>query len=162
MENQCLKMRVNGKERRLFVKPNELLLNVLRDQLGLMGAKYGCGLGECAACTVLVNGQSMLACLILAVTAEGAEITTVEGMGDYDHLHPLQQSFLDHGAVQCGFCTPGMLLTAQALLEENPDPSEEEIRDYLRGNLCRCTGYAAIVQAVKEVKHQEHLSLPRT
>jgi carbon-monoxide dehydrogenase small subunit len=154
MENQCLKMRVNGKERRLFVKPNELLLNVLRDQLGLMGAKYGCGLGECAACTVLVNGQSMLACLILAVTAEGAEITTVEGMGDYDHLHPLQQSFLDHGAVQCGFCTPGMLLTAQALLEENPDPSEEEIRDYLRGNLCRCTGYAAIVQAVKEVKHK--------
>ena len=154
MENQCLKMRVNGKERRLFVKPNELLLNVLRDQLWLMGAKYGCGLGECAACTVLVNGQSMLACLILAVTAEGAEITTVEGMGDYDHLHPLQQSFLDHGAVQCGFCTPGMLLTAQALLEENPDPSEEEIRDYLRGNLCRCTGYAAIVQAVKEVKHK--------
>jgi carbon-monoxide dehydrogenase small subunit len=152
MERQSLKLRVNGKERQLFVKPNELLLNVLRDQLGLTGAKYGCGLGECAACTVLVNGQSMLACLILAVTAAGSEITTVEGLGDYDRLHPLQQSFLDHGAVQCGFCTPGMLLTAQALLEENPDPDEEEIRDYLRGNLCRCTGYAAIVQAVQEVK----------
>jgi carbon-monoxide dehydrogenase small subunit len=153
MERRWIKLRVNGKERQLFIKPNELLLNVLRDELGLMGAKYGCGLGECAACTVLVNGQNMLACLILAVTVEGSEITTVEGMGDYGRLHPLQQSFLDHGAVQCGFCTPGMLLTAQALLEENPDPSEEEIRDYLRGNLCRCTGYAAIVQAVKEVKH---------
>ncbi|MDN5344076.1 MAG: aerobic carbon-monoxide dehydrogenase small subunit [Clostridia bacterium] len=153
MERQWVKLKVNGKERQLFIKPNELLLNVLRDELGLMGAKYGCGLGECAACTVLVNGQPMLACLILAVTMEGQEITTVEGMGDYDRLHPLQQSFLDHGAVQCGFCTPGMLLTAQALLAENPDPSEEEIRDYLRGNLCRCTGYAAIVRAVKEVKH---------
>jgi carbon-monoxide dehydrogenase small subunit len=152
MESQWVKLHVNGKERQLLIRPNQLLLNVLRDELGLMGAKYGCGLGECAACTVLVDGRNMLACLMLAISAEGVEITTVEGMGDYDRLHPIQQSFLDHGAVQCGFCTPGMLLTAQALLEENPDPSEDEIRDYLRGNLCRCTGYAAIVQAVKEVK----------
>ncbi len=152
MERQWVKLQVNGKERRLFIKPNELLLNVLRDEMGLMGAKYGCGLGECGACTVLVDGRHMLACLILAVTMEGREITTVEGIGDYDRLHPLQQSFLDHGAVQCGFCTPGMLLTAQAMLEENPDPSEEEIRDYLRGNLCRCTGYDAIIRAVLEVR----------
>ncbi|MBC7325433.1 MAG: (2Fe-2S)-binding protein, partial [Moorella sp. (in: Bacteria)] len=148
MERQWIKLKVNGRERQLYVKPNELLLNVLRGELGLMGAKYGCGLGECGACTVLVNGQPMLACLILAVTMDGQEITTVEGMGDYSRLHPLQQSFLDHGAVQCGFCTPGMLLTARALLDENPNPSEEEIREYLRGNLCRCTGYAAIIKAV--------------
>ncbi|CEP69204.1 2Fe-2S ferredoxin-type domain [Moorella glycerini] len=150
MDRQWIKLKVNGKERQLYIKPNELLLNVLRNELGLMGAKYGCGIGECGACTVLVNGQAMLSCLILAVTMEGQEITTVEGLGDYDRLHPLQRSFLDHGAVQCGFCTSGMLLTAKALLDENPCPGEEEIREYLRGNLCRCTGYTAIVKAVKE------------
>jgi carbon-monoxide dehydrogenase small subunit len=149
MESKWVKMKVNGKERRLYLKSNDLLLNVLRDELGLMGAKYGCGIGECGACTVLVNGRPMLSCLILAVTMEGQEITTVEGLGDYSHLHPLQQSFIDHGAIQCGFCTSGMLLTAKSLLDENPNPSEEEIRDYLRGNLCRCTGYTAIVKAVK-------------
>ncbi|NLW07054.1 MAG: (2Fe-2S)-binding protein [Clostridia bacterium] len=150
MERKWVKIKVNGKERQLYLKPNDLLLNVLRDELGLMGAKYGCGIGECGACTVLVNGRPMLSCLILAVTMDGQEITTVEGLGDYDQLHPLQQSFLDHGAIQCGFCTPGMLVTAKGLLDENPNPSEEEIRDYLRGNLCRCTGYTAIVKAVKE------------
>lgn len=151
MARKWVKMTINGKERQLYLKPNDLLLNVLRDELGLMGAKYGCGIGECAACTVLVNGRPVLACLILAVTMAGQEITTVEGLGDYDHLHPLQQSFLDHGAVQCGFCTSGMLLTGKALLDENVNPSEAEIREYLRGNLCRCTGYAAIVRAIKEV-----------
>ncbi|WP_258358590.1 (2Fe-2S)-binding protein [Moorella sulfitireducens] len=150
MERRWIKLKVNGKERQLYIKPNELLLNVLRNELGLMGAKYGCGIGECGACTVLVNGRAMLSCLILAVTMEGQEITTVEGLGDYDRLHPLQRSFLDHGAVQCGFCTSGMLLTAKALLDENPCPDEEKIREYLRGNLCRCTGYTSIVKAVKE------------
>lgn len=151
MERKWVKMKVNGKERQLYLKPNDLLLNVLRNELGLMGAKYGCGIGECGACTVLVNGRPMLSCLILAVSMDGQEITTVEGLGDYENLHPLQQSFLNNGAVQCGFCTSGMLVTAKALLDENPNPSEAEIREYLRGNLCRCTGYTAIVKAVQEV-----------
>ncbi|PRR69498.1 (2Fe-2S)-binding protein [Neomoorella humiferrea] len=150
MDRRWVKLKVNGKERQVYVRPNELLLNVLRNELGLMGTKYGCGIGECGACTVLVNGRAMLSCMILAVTMEGQEITTVEGLGDYDRLHPLQRSFLDEGAVQCGFCTSGMLLTAKALLDENPCPTEEDIRQYLRGNLCRCTGYTAIVKAVQE------------
>lgn len=150
MDRRWVKLKVNGKERQVYVRPNELLLNVLRNELGLMGTKYGCGIGECGACTVLVNGQAMLSCMILAVTMEGQEITTVEGLGDYERLHPLQRSFLDEGAVQCGFCTSGMLLTAKALLDENPCPTEEDIRQYLRGNLCRCTGYTAIVKAVQE------------
>lgn len=149
MEKRLIKLTVNGRVRELSVKPNDLLLNVLRNDLQLMGAKYGCGIGECGACTVLLDGQTALACLILAVTVEGQEITTIEGMGDHVQLHPLQQAFLDHGAVQCGFCTPGMLLVGEALLKENPCPSEEEVREYLRGNLCRCTGYAAIVKAIK-------------
>ena len=151
MEKKLVKLTVNGKVRELLVKPNDLLLNVLRNDLNLMGAKYGCGIGECGACTVLLDGQTALACLILAVTVEGQEITTIEGMGDHVQMHPLQQSFIEHGAVQCGFCTPGMLLTGKALLNENPSPNEQEIREYLRGNLCRCTGYAAIVKAIKAV-----------
>jgi len=151
MEKKLIKPTVNGTVRQLYVKPNDLLLNVLRNDLNLMGAKYGCGIGKCGACTVIIDGKSVLACLVLAVTVDGQNITTVEGLGDSAQLHPLQQSFINHGAVQCGFCTPGMLLTAEALLKENHNPQEEEIREYLRGNLCRCTGYAAIVKAVKEV-----------
>lgn len=151
MEKKLIKPTINGTVHQLYVKPNDLLLNVLRNDLNLMGAKYGCGIGECGACTVLIDGKSVLACLILAITVDGQNITTVEGLGDSAQLHPLQQSFINHGAVQCGFCTPGMLLTAEALLKENHNPQEEEIREYLRGNLCRCTGYAAIVKAVKEV-----------
>lgn len=143
-------LHVNGRERRLYVKPNELLLNVLRDELALTGAKYGCGIGECGACTVLVDGEPVLACLTLAVSVEGRSITTIEGLGSYGDLHPLQKSFLEHGAVQCGFCTPGMILTAKSLLDKNPRPTEDEIREYLRGNVCRCTGYAAIVRAVRD------------
>ncbi|KGK91467.1 (2Fe-2S)-binding protein [Desulfosporosinus sp. HMP52] len=155
MEKRLIKVTINGKLRELFVKSNDLLLNVLRNDLNLMGTKYGCGIGECGACTVLLDGQTVLACLILAVTVDGQEITTIEGMGDPVQLHPLQESFIEHGAVQCGFCTPGMLLAGEALLKENPNPSEEEIREYLRGNLCRCTGYAAIVKAIKsEAKSQ--------
>ena len=155
MKKQQITLKVNGKDRELLVKPNDLLLNVLRDTLGLMGTKYGCGMGECGACTVLLNGKSVLSCLILAVSVDGQEITTVEGLGNFANLNPLQKSFIDHGAVQCGFCTSGMLMTGEALLNENPNPSEAEIRDYLRGVLCRCTGYAAIVKAIKAVGDKE-------
>ena len=155
MKKQQITLKVNGKDRELLVKPNDLLLNVLRDTLGLMGTKYGCGLGECGACSVLLNGKSVLSCLILAVSVDGQEITTVEGLGNFANLNPLQKSFIDHGAVQCGFCTSGMLMTGEALLQENPNPSEAEIRDYLRGVLCRCTGYAAIVKAIKAVGDKE-------
>jgi carbon-monoxide dehydrogenase small subunit len=149
MTKRRIILTVNGRKRELYVKSNDLLLNVLRDQLGLMGVKYGCGIGECGACTVLLNGRSVLSCLTLAVAVDGQEVVTAEGLGKPGKLHPLQKSFIEHGAVQCGFCTPGMLMSAEALLTENPQPTEEEIRDHLRGNLCRCTGYAAIVKAVQ-------------
>jgi len=140
---------VNGQPRRVWVAPNELLLNVLREKLHLTGAKYGCGIGECSACTVHVDGRLALSCLVLAVAVDGGEILTVEGLAGRDgKLHPLQESFIRHAAFQCGYCTPGMLLTAKSLLDEVPDPTEEDVRDYLKGNLCRCTGYAAIVRAV--------------
>jgi carbon-monoxide dehydrogenase small subunit len=119
--------------------------------LGLTGTKYGCGIGECGACTVLLDGEPVLACLTLAVAVDGSEIVTVEGIAEPDgRLHPVQQSFLDHGAIQCGFCTPGMVVMAKALLDENPNPTEQEIRDHIRGNICRCTGYTQIVKAVKD------------
>lgn len=139
---------VNGKEHRLEVKPNELLLNVLRDRLHLTGAKYGCGLGECGACTVLLDSRPILSCQTLAVSVAGRHITTIEGLSAHGE-HPLQQAFLEEGAVQCGYCTPGMILSSKALLDRNPDPSTEEIRHALRGNFCRCTGYVAILRAVK-------------
>ena len=144
-----IELQVNGVRRRLRVASNELLLSVLRERLELTGSKYGCGIGECGACTVLMDGQPVLACLVLAVSANGSEITTVEGLQAPDgKLDPLQEAFLEHAAFQCGFCTPGMLMTAKSLLRENPFPNEEQVRDYLKGNLCRCTGYASIVRAV--------------
>lgn len=140
---------VNGTRRRLTVAANELLLNVLRERLELTGTKYACGIGECGACTVQLNGAPVLACLILAASAHGSHILTVEGLQAPDGtLHPLQEAFLEQGAVQCGFCTPGMLMTGKSLLEEKASISEEDVRDYLKGNLCRCTGYASIVRAV--------------
>jgi carbon-monoxide dehydrogenase small subunit len=142
---------VNGVKRELFVASNELLLNVLRDHLELTGAKYGCGIGECGSCTVLLDGEPVLSCLTLAMAVDGSDVVTIEGLSGADGgLHPVQESFLDHGAVQCGFCTPGMILTGKALLGENPQPTEEEIREYIRGNLCRCTGYTQIVKAIKD------------
>jgi len=142
-------LKVNGETHRLWVAPNELLLNVLRDRLHLTGSKYGCGIGECGACTVMIDGRLALSCLVLAVSVDGSEVLTVEGLAGPDgKLDPLQQAFIEHGAFQCGFCTPGMLITAKSLLEENPRPTEEDVRDYLKGNLCRCTGYASIVRAV--------------
>ena len=142
-------LKVNGKEYPLEVKANEILLNVLRDRLGLMGTKYGCGIGECGACTVLLDGRAILSCQTLAFTADGKKITTIEGLEHDGSLHPLQQAFIDEGAVQCGYCTPGMILSAKALLDINSNPSNQEIKQAIRGNLCRCTGYTNIVRAIK-------------
>ena len=144
-------LNVNGVTRELLVAQNELLLNVLRDQLGLTGAKYGCGIGECGSCTVLIDGEPALSCLTLAIGLDGSEILTIEGIVERDgKLHPLQEAFLENGAVQCGFCTPGMILVGKALLDQDPNPTEKEIRDYIRGNLCRCTGYTQIVKAIQD------------
>ena len=143
---------VNGIRTSLNVSPNELLLNVLRERLELTGTKYGCGIGECGACTVWRNGAPVLGCLTLAVSADGAEVRTIEGLAAPDGtLDPLQRAFIEEDAFQCGFCTPGMLLMTKRLLEEIPDPTEDEIRDYLKGNHCRCTGYVSIVRAVRRV-----------
>jgi len=145
----AITLNVNGKEYPLEVKANEILLNVLRDRLGLMGTKYGCGIGECGACTVLLDGKAILSCQSLAFTADGKKITTIEGLEHNGTLHPLQQAFIDEGAVQCGYCTPGMILSAKALLDTKPDPSDQEIKQAIRGNLCRCTGYTNIIRAIK-------------
>ena len=141
---------VNGRTHELLVEANLTLLELLRDHLGLTGTKQGCsGSGNCGACTVLVDGRPTLSCLTLAWTVRDTPILTIEGLATPEGLHPLQQAFLDCGAVQCGFCTPGMILSAKALLDENPDPTEAEVRAALAGNLCRCTGYVKIVEAVR-------------
>ena len=149
MKKVEIEFAVNGQKRSLSVKPNDLLINIIRNDLFLTGSKYGCGIGECGACTVLLNGEPVLSCLTLAATVDGKEIITIEGLAKENELHPIQKAFLKNGAVQCGFCTPGMILTATALLRENPNATEDEIRDYMRGNLCRCTGYVQIVKAIK-------------
>jgi carbon-monoxide dehydrogenase small subunit len=141
---------VNGERCRLRVGTNESLLQVLRDRLGLTGTKEGCAAGDCGACTVIMDGRAVLACLVMAFQAAGRAITTVEGLAEGDRLHPLQEAFLEHGAVQCGYCTPGMLLSAKALLDVDPKPDRETIREALAGNLCRCTGYHKIVDAVED------------
>lgn len=146
-----LKLDVNGRERQVAAVPHQTLLEVLRDELGLIGAKKGCGTGDCGACTVLVDDQAMCSCLLLAVEAEGRQITTIEGLASGDDLHPVQRAFIECGALQCGFCTPGMVLSTVALLRRSPNPSQAEIRDALAGNLCRCTGYDKIVKAVLQV-----------
>ncbi len=147
--NQSIEFRVNGKKAQLSVGGNQTLLELLRDELDLTGTKRGCDSGDCGACTVLVDGQPVNACLVLAAEVAGSDITTIEGLGQDDKLHPLQQAFVDYNAVQCGFCTPGMILMASALLDENPHPTEGDIRQYLQGNLCRCTGYSKIVEAIQ-------------
>jgi len=160
-EKRLITLRVNGGEHLVWVAPNDLLLNVLREQLQLTGTKYGCGIGECSACTVQMDGAPVLSCLVLAISAVGKDILTVEGLqapnGDLD---PLQEAFIDYAAYQCGYCTPGMLLTAKSLLAERPRPSEDDVRHYLRGNLCRCTGYASIVRAVLSCVEQDGDSHP--
>jgi carbon-monoxide dehydrogenase medium subunit len=148
-ESVVISLTVNGEAMEIDVAPNELLLNVLRERLELTGAKYGCGVGECGACTVWVDGQPALGCLVLAVAADGTDVRTIEGLAAPDGtLDPLQQAFIDEDAFQCGYCTPGMLMMTKKLLEEIPQPTEDEIRDYLRGNHCRCTGYASITRAI--------------
>ncbi len=144
-----IEITVNGRRRRFDVEPNTLLLNLVREGMHLTGAKYGCGIGECGACTVHLDGEPVLACMTLAVDADGRRVDTIEGLAEGDELDPLQEAFLEEGAVQCGFCTPGFIMTAEALLRENPAPEESEIREYLKGNLCRCTGYVNIVRAVE-------------
>lgn len=139
---------VNQESREIAVERWWTLLDVLRDQLELTGAKKGCDRGDCGTCTVLLNDKPVASCMMLAVQADGCEITTIEGLQQGNTLHPLQQAFVNHGAIQCGFCTPGMILTAKALLDENPHPTEAEVRKAMVGNLCRCTGYAKIVEAV--------------
>lgn len=141
---------VNGDRVEFACEPDETLLDVLRNRLGLTGSKEGCGTGDCGACSVQVDGRLICSCLMLGVEAEDREIETVEGMADGATLHPLQTKFIEHAALQCGVCTPGFLIAAKALLEKNPDPSEEEIRFGLAGNLCRCTGYDKIVRAVQD------------
>lgn len=141
---------VNGDAVEFVCTPDESLLDVLRNRLGLTGAKEGCGTGDCGACSVTLNGRLVCACLVLGAEAEGATIGTIEGMAEADVLHPLQQSFLDHAALQCGICTPGILVAAKALLAKIPDPTDSEVRYWLAGNLCRCTGYDKIIRAVQD------------
>ena len=143
-------LNVNGEDHHVSVGSTEMLVDVLRDRLGYVGANKVCAQGICGACTVTVNGKAITSCLTLAVQLEGDIITTVEGLGSDGRLHPLQESFMRHGAVQCGYCTPGFLMAAKALLDENPNPSRQEIIDELRGNLCRCTGYQKIIDAVAD------------
>jgi carbon-monoxide dehydrogenase small subunit len=140
-------IRVNGEEWSLDVKPNRTLVDVLREDLGLTGTKKGCGEGKCGSCTILMNGKPVNSCLVLAAQADGAEILTIEGLSGKEP-HPLQVAFAEKGAIQCGYCTPGMLLTAKALLDANPNPGEDEIKEAIAGNLCRCTGYNKIVKAI--------------
>jgi carbon-monoxide dehydrogenase small subunit len=140
---------VNGARREEEVEPRELLVYVLRERLGLTGTVVGCDTSSCGACTVLLDGESVKSCTVLGVQADGREVTTIEGLAENGRLHPVQQAFHEHHALQCGFCTPGMVLATVSLLAEHPDPSEEEIRHLLEGNLCRCTGYQNIVMAVK-------------
>ena len=144
-----ISLNVNGRTHRLFVRPWHTLLQVLREQVSLTGSKRGCNQGVCGACSVMIDGAVMRGCLTLAVDATGRDIVTVEGLAEGNELSPVQQALLDHGAVQCGFCMPGMAVAATAMLAENPDPSDDEIRDGLSGNLCRCSGYVKVIEAVR-------------
>ena len=143
-----LTLTVNDIAYTIYVEPNSTLLDVLRDKLGLTGTKKSCNEGECGACTILMDGKPVASCLVLAVDAENKKITTIEGLADGEKLHPLQESFVKHGGIQCGFCTPGMIMSAKALLDENPDPTPLEVRRGISGNLCRCTGYQQIIDSI--------------
>lgn len=145
---RLIQLKVNGETHEVTVKPNETLLDVIRYKLELTGTKKGCDTGQCGSCTVLLDGKPVNSCLTLAIEARGKEILTIEGLARNGHLHPLQEAFIQEGAVQCGYCTPGMLLSAKALLDENPNPTEEEVKEAIAGNLCRCTGYVKIITAI--------------
>lgn len=146
-----LTLTVNEQVHTFEIEANKTLLELLRDELGLMGAREACDTGGCGACTVLVDGRAVYSCLVLALDCQDSSVLTIEGLAQDGQLHPLQQAFIDHGAIQCGFCTPGMVLTAKALLDTNPSPSEEEVREAIAGNICRCTGYVKIVEAIMSV-----------
>ena len=148
MEKMAVHYTINGRRHEAYIEPNRTLLEVVRDELRLTGAKEGCGTGDCGACSMIVNGKLVTSCLMLAPQAEGAEILTIEGLAQDGQLHPVQEAFIEQGAVQCGFCIPGMILAGKALLDENPRPSQQEIREAIAGNLCRCTGYTRIVEAI--------------
>jgi carbon-monoxide dehydrogenase small subunit len=148
MEKRIIQLTVNGEEYEVVVAPNQTLLEVLRDDLYLTGTKEGCGEGACGTCTVLLDGKPVRSCLTLAVEVQGREVTTIEGLAPMGKLHPVQKAFVGYGAIQCGFCAPGMILTTKALLDENPSPTEQEARQAISGNVCRCTGYAKIVEAM--------------
>ena len=151
-----IRITANEEDHDLLIDPGKTLLDLLRDDLGLTGTKEGCDEGECGACSVLLDGKVVNSCLVLAVEADNTKITTIEGLHQGEQLHPIQKAFADSAAVQCGFCTPGMIVTTKALLDENPDPSEEDIKHHLAGNLCRCTGYTKIIDAVhKAVKYSK-------
>ncbi len=152
---QLLRLRVNGETQEVATEVNKTLLEVLREDMNLTGTKHGCEVGECGTCTVLINGEPVLSCLVLGVEAEGTEIMTIEGLKDRDRPHPLQKAFADLSAAQCGYCTPGVLLTAKAFLDRHPRPTREEIREALAGNLCRCTGYSKILDAVELVAKEK-------
>lgn len=147
-EPWSISVTINGEAYKVSVSPNETLLDLLRERLGLVGTKEGCDTGDCGSCTVLVNGKAVNSCLVLAVETNGASVATIEGMSSDGQLHPLQQAFIDHGAIQCGFCTPGTIMAAKSLLEDQPNPTEEEIRLALAGNLCRCADYVSIMKAI--------------
>lgn len=146
---QLIRLIVNEEPYEVMIKPSETLLEVLKNKLGLTGAKHACDTGKCGACTVLIDGKPVRSCLTLAISVRDREITTIEGLAKGEELHPLQRAFIEHGAVQCGFCTPGMILFTKSFLEENPEPQEEEIRKALSGNICRCTGYVKIIEAIQ-------------
>jgi len=150
-----LQLQINNELHEVYTSIHKTLLEVLREDLNLTGTKHGCELGECGTCAVLIDGQPVLSCLTLPIETQGREITTIEGLAAGSQLHPLQEAFADLGAAQCGFCIPGMLLTAKAMLDENPHPTRQEIRETLAGNLCRCTGYTKIIEAVEQVATNE-------
>lgn len=152
---QQIRLILNGKSCELSIQPQRSLLEVIREDLKLTGTKEGCGLGECGACAVIMNGKAVNSCLVLAVEADGKEITTIEGLADGDNLHTIQEAFIEHGGIQCGFCTPGMIMSAKALLDENPNPTEEEIKKGIAGNLCRCTGYTKIIESIKAAAQKQ-------
>jgi carbon-monoxide dehydrogenase small subunit len=148
-QKQLISLKINGQEYELAIHPNRTLLEVLREDLTLTGTKEGCDDGVCGTCTVLLNGAPIRSCLYLAIEAQGKEVTTIEGLAEGERLHPIQQAFIKHGAIQCGYCSPGMILTAKALLDKNPTPTEQDIKLAIAGNFCRCTGYNKIVTAIK-------------
>lgn len=147
---RVIQLRINGIDHNVMISPEDLLIDVLREKLDLTGTKKGCGQGDCGTCTVIIDGRRALACLTLAIACQGRAIQTIEGMEQHGVLHPIQQAFIDQGAIQCGFCTPGMVMSAKALLDEKPAPTDHEIKHGISGNLCRCTGYVKIVDAVRE------------